>query len=351
MCQPLKQFTQFEEQLFRGIDMNEYFKLYHTNDETYKGIIYDHNHKLVACNFPVPEEVVLTPETAQNISYPVHVYKGVEGTLIRVFYYNDEWHIATSSRLDAYTSFWANHQSFGRQFEEYVESITGTPFDVFLMSLDTSLIYFFILPTQGANRLGKVEDELEKHIYLVGIQAEGKLELPDSKRLEKNAWSYLESYVIQNAQDLLDQSEQTPLIYYHLNDQSNEFKIIKYISELYALRCKLRNNCQNVPERYFELLKQDPTQATQFRSMYPESNLEFYSKQLSYVVGYIHKNYYDRYVKKEHVVIPKIYFQIMKKCHERFLETHEKTTPTVVYHIILEQDVKLILSLIRNFSN
>jgi hypothetical protein len=345
----LKQFTPFEENLYRGVDMNEQFKLYHTNDETYKGVVYDHTNNLVVCNFPVPEEIVLTHELAHTMSYPITVYKGVEGTLIRVFHYNEEWHMATSSRIDAYTSFWSNQQSFGRQFEEYVESITGTPFDVFLMSLDPTLVYFFILPTQGANRLGKLEDEIDKHVYLVGIQDQEKLQLPDPKYIQKNAWSYLESYQIQNARDLLEQNEHNPLIYYH-SDPSVQFKITKYISESYAMRCQLRNNCQNVPERYFELLKQNPEQATQFRAMYPESNLEFYSRQLSYVVGYIHKNYYDRYVKKEHVVIPKVYFQIMKKCHERFLETREKTTPTVVYHIILEQDVKLILSLIRNFS-
>jgi hypothetical protein len=334
----------FKEELFKGVEMSEHLRLYHTTDEKYKGIIFNQSYELIVSNFPIPEEVVVEPET--KFEFPVKVYKSVEGTLIRVFYYGEEWHMATSSRLDAYTSFWSNHKSFGKQFEEYVECISGTPLDVFLCSLDPSMAYFFLLPTSGVNRIGKSRDDTEKCIYLVGVYKNGKLELADSESIQPNLWSYLESTTANSIEELLEMIQENPVIHY----SSDLDKIHKYMSKGYAERCKLRNNSQDVVGRYFELLRQDPEQATKFRSMYPEANLEFYSKQLNTIAGYIHKNYYNRYVKKEYTVVPKVYFEMMKKCHERYLETREKTTSVQVYNMILEQDTKVILSLIRNFS-
>lgn len=333
----------FKEELFKGVEMNEHLRLYHTIDDKYKGIIFDQSYQLVLSNFPIPEEVVVEPKT--QLEFPLQVYSSIEGTLIRLFHYANDWQIATSSRLDAYTSFWSSSKSFGKQFEEYVEEISGTELDVFLCSLDPSLAYFLLLPTSGVNRIGKTEDEEVKRVYLVGVQKEGKLRLADSS-LGTNVWSYLESITVNNFQDLLELTGKNPLIYY----SPNLDKIQKFMSRDYADRCKLRNNSQNVAGRYFELLRTDTDQATKFRSMYPEANLEFYSKQLHAIVGYIHKNYYNRYVKKEYTIVPKIYFGIMKKCHERYLETREKTTAEQVYNLILEQETKMIMSLIRNFS-
>ncbi len=328
--------------------MNEHLRLYHTTDDKYKGIIFNQQHQLIVSNFPVPEEVVVQgkPEML-GLSFPLDLVHSVEGTLIRLFYYNEEWHMATSSRLDAYTSFWSARQSFGKQFEEYVETITGTPFEVFLCSLDIQQKYFFLLPTSGLNRLGKVQDEPVKRIYLVAVQtADNKLlygsELPE----ERNVWSYLVRTMVDSWEELLECCQRNPMIYYAPGLE----KIVKYVSAEYAQQCKLRNNNQDILAQYFELLRTDPEQATQLRATYPEANLEHYSKQLNMVVNYIHKNYYNRYVKKEYTIVPKVYFEWMKKCHEHYLETREKTTVQQVYQMIIKQDPKRIISLIRNFS-
>lgn len=341
-------FQEFKEELFKGVEMNEHLRLYHTADDRYKGIIFDQSYQLVLGNFPIPEEIVVSSEESQTISFPLKVYHSVEGTLIRLFYHNDDWHMATSSRLDAYTSFWSNRKSFGKQFEEYIEEISGTlPLDVFLCSLDPKISYFFLLPTTGVNRIGKPEDESQPKIYLVGVQIDKELRLVDSdSEVGKNVWSYLEHTCVENHQELFELVQKNPMIHY----SEKLDKIQKFMSNDYSERCKLRNNSQDVVSRYFDLLRQDPEQALKFRSMYPEANLEFYSRQLNTIVGYIHKNYYNRYVKKEYTIVPKIYFGIMKKCHEKYLQNREKTTPEQVYHIILEQDTKVILSLIRNFS-
>ena len=275
------------------------------------------------------------------------VYPSTEGSLIRVFYYKDEWHLATSSRLDAYTSFWSSRQSFGKQFETFVEMISGTPLDVFLCSLDPTLGYFFLLPTHGSNRLGKTQDDPEPKIYLVGIQTVDQQILRGEElenRFERNIWSYFEKTCIESESELTEWVQTQPVIQYESD------RILKFVSDDYTKRLKRRSNNVNILDQYISLLRTSPDEATEFRAMYPESNLEFYSKQIGLIVGYIHKNYYNRYVKKEYTIVPKIYFEIMRACHKHYLDTREKTTAEQVYKIILAQDTRKIVSLIHNFS-
>lgn len=331
--------------------MNEHLQLYHTTDEKYKGIIFDNHQKLVMTNFPVPEEIHLPgmqQELASKASFPMKVYPSTEGSLIRVFYHQNEWHLATSSRLDAYTSFWSSRESFGKQFETYVEAISGTPLDVFLCSLDPTLGYFFLLPTHGANRLGKTQDEPEPKIYLVGVQTADQQLLRGEElenRLERNLWSYFEAVQMESESELIEWVQKQPVIRYESD------RILKFVSDDYLRRLNRRSNNVNVIDQYISLLRTSPEEALEFRAMYPESNLEFYSKQLGLIVGYIHKNYYNRYVKKEYTIVPKTCFEFMKACHQHYLETREKTTPEQVYKIILSQNTRKIVSLIRNFSH
>jgi hypothetical protein len=94
----------------------------------------------------------------------------IEGSILRVYYSKDEWHISTNGRLDAFTSFWANPESFGKQFENLIFTLTREQldFDEFCCGLDQEYNYFFLLPTFENNRLGALEDIMK--FYLVGLE-------------------------------------------------------------------------------------------------------------------------------------------------------------------------------------
>jgi hypothetical protein len=339
----------------KGVEMTETLKLYHAKDDTFKGIILNHKDEHVMSNFPLPQDYIL-PDDLEKFSqevgevYPITVFAAIEGTLIRVYYYDDHWYISTSSRIDAYTSFWSTRQSFGSQFEDFVCSITGTPLEVFLCSLDKAKKYFFLLPTVGTNRLGKLPNEEPKRIYLVGIEEDDKklkygLELD---KTEHNAWSYLDEYSVDSLdhlQQIVCEQDQNYILY--LGD-----RVVKCVSQAYKDRCDLRNNEPNIIYRYIELLKNNQLDLMEkFKNMYPEVNFSGYvEKRLFLMSKYIHSSYIARYIKKEYVLLPKIYFHIMKKCHQDFLETRGKTTLEKIQQMIMEQEPKVILSLIRNFS-
>ena len=228
--------------------------------------------------------------------------------------------------------------------------------DVFLCSLDKHKKYFFLLPTIGTNRLGKpfVEDE-PKRIYLVGVEEEDRT-LKYGSNLDKsehNLWSYLEEYCMESIDQLVQKvvEEDQNVIAYLGN------RVVKCVSQAYKDRCDLRNNEPNIIYRYIELLKEQnetpeiSEKLEHLRNMYPEVNFTGYvDRRLFLMSKYIHSSYIARYIKKEYVLLSKIYFHIMKRCHQEFIETREKTTLQKVQEIIMKQEPKMILSLVRNFS-
>lgn len=346
----------FQDDSFKLIDSDDTLNLYHSKDEKIKGIITDKNNTKLVGNFPVPIEYVLPEQSEKFLSeekLPSVVFSAVEGTLMRVYNLDNKWLVSTNSRLDAEISFWSGKLSFGKQFEEYIVSISGKSFGEFLDSLDVSKKYFFILPTTGLNRIGKKwQPDESKIVYLVGVEYDGKFlygrELLDMK-FEHNCWSYLTEYNIDNYDMLLElvRDKNINLIWYEGD------KIVKCISEDYNRRCLVRNNEQNLIYRYIQLLK-EPEQKDvleELKSMYPEFRFSLLvDRKINSIVNYIHTNYVARYIKKEYVLLPKTFFIVMKKCHQRYIDTKQKTTLQEVKKILFEQDTKLLVSMLRNLS-
>lgn len=342
----------YSEELLRGVDMSENMKLYHMKNDSIKGVIFDYYNKLIISNFSVPQErviVELSQETIDQLEYPIECFSSIEGTLIRVYYHDNTWNISTSSRIDAYSSFWSSKNSFGLQFQTCVESITGSPLDVFLNSLDVNIKYFFILPTMGTNRLGRIPDNVDTNFYLVGIYKDSKyLCGTELDQTEINAWSYLKKYTIYNFDELFDlvENKHTNLIVY-----KSFHDLTKLYYESYSNFIKLRNNEPNLLYRYIELIQTDKTSANELVKMYPEIKFDLaIERKLGKIFKYIHTSYIARYIKREYITIPKIFYYIMSKCHKKYLETRTKTTLKEIEDIIMKEEPKIILSLIRNFS-
>jgi len=67
----------------------------------------------------------------------------VDGTLIRVWSYNNEWHVSTNQSIDAYQAFWSSpdKKSFGQLFEE-----TGEMLGYKFQDCDKhDLVFFFVI--------------------------------------------------------------------------------------------------------------------------------------------------------------------------------------------------------------
>ena len=68
-------------------------------------------------------------------------YPCFDGTLIRAFYHNQKWQLATRKKINAFDSHWSESLSFGELFE----NISKTPVEYLIYSLDENFAYSFLL--------------------------------------------------------------------------------------------------------------------------------------------------------------------------------------------------------------
>jgi hypothetical protein len=348
-------FTTFSEAALRGVDMSETLRLYHSKDDQYKGIIYDQSYNLVVQNFPVPKEFVFPQQRAEFLaayasdSFPLTVYEAVEGTLIRVYRHAEQWQISTSSRIDAFSSTWASPQSFGEQFAEWVESISGVPLDVFLCSLRLDRTYFFLLPTSGLNRLGKLPttEHQTREIFLVAIETDTHELLvgPQLPQDEVNLWSRTREWTVATLDEFADLAERYNLMYYRSTTE-----LVKCMTTEYARRCALRGNQVNILYRYLELYKSEAfDDCDALRSMFPEVDFEtLLFDKTDRAVRLIHQAYLNRYIHKQVIHLPKALYILIRKCHARYKATGDKTTYVTVREIFLAQHPRHILQFLAD---
>lgn len=364
--------TVLDETNLRCVDITENLKLFHNTNNKVKGIITDSHNNVIVNNFPVPIEYILSKDTntilEKNINtYPFTIYNYIEGTSIRVFKYANEWKISTTSRLDAYTSYWSNSKSFGTMFSELLTSISEKTMDDFFTSLDENNIYYFILPTFGTSRIGAKQNH--KKIFLVGIQEMNSDKIIfgeelKNKNLGENLWSYLDSYVINSREqfeELLNKNYNESTV--ENNDSTVDFcgylvydmdmkEIYRLVTESYYNRCKVRNNNSNLFLRYIQLKKNNKNLCDDLINLFPE--ISFHDEidvQFEKLCKFLHKMYINRYVYKEYIILEKKLYNILKKAHIIYLDKKNPTTIDTIKEIIYKNNPKIILSLIRNFSH
>ena len=99
------------------------------NDDEFKikscrGIVINEDNQILLKSFPYTIEYNMREhknisENINNINN-IKFYDAYEGTLVRMFYYNEKWYITTHRKLDAFKSKWASKESFGEQFEKCI---------------------------------------------------------------------------------------------------------------------------------------------------------------------------------------------------------------------------------------
>ena len=298
------------------IDLSEHLKLVNTEDGKYKGLIFDHSDQLVVSNFPVIEEIVIeNTDSKDSNDSETEYFEFIEGSILRVYYFKDEWHISTNGRLDAFTSFWANPESFGKQFENLICTLTREQldFDEFCCGLDQEYNYFFLLPTFENNRLGVLEDRMK--FYLVGLEHTedhtllSGSSLPSYTRGFTNhqLWSY-------PARITKEQAFQEGAIVF----SSITGVMTKLMTPEYKSNMDLRNNEPNLYKRYLELLCLDPIKAEQLKNMHKQVNFDYVINQaIQDLILYTYRCYVHRFIYKEQIKVSQVIHFFLGLCLAR----------------------------------
>jgi hypothetical protein len=323
----------------------------------YRGIITDANYNVVMPNLPMPEEHVVGVDSNLDLEWPITCRVAYEGTLIRVFMHKGKPFISTNKRINAGESTWATRKSFLHYFQDVV----GQDYQA---SPDYSLL--FLLPTRDGNKVGSLNDPSEPVVFLVGAYYSAErgivtkdelqewvdstqLALPDSVRLP-------ESHRVTSYEDLLDSVERmtsdTTANPFGVSCPGFMYKHMRFVSQLYAERVRIRGNTPNLKLRYYELRAEgDREDLEAFMELYPHFERENVEKEIQAVIEFIHRGYKARFVEKQYIVLPKRLFQIVSACHAQYIATRSLVTVTKVRSAVEALSPNDLLLLTRDYRH
>jgi hypothetical protein len=320
--------------------------------------------KILFDSFPYTEEYEITQpalwkQSLGNSLDQWEVFHSLEGTLLRIFWYGNNWFISTNKKLNAFKSRWSSRKSFGDMFNDALFQLTKkeNSLPYFYSKLDKNYVYFFLIRYNQENRVVcQVERDPSKQIVFIGRKP-----LEGFHPIEKN-WVHsdipiyttepLEGLTLDTLEQTLDNTDLSMyqgLILFH----KTENRQIKLLKSEYKRLALIRGNNPNIRFRYLEI-RLDPYLRKDFLDMYPLSQDLFleYENILYQIAKLIRVYYIQRYIKNKYVTLPKEEYILMKKCHEWYLSNREDNRINVskVLEILNQEDVLSIYKMIRRYQ-
>ena len=258
-----------------------------------------------------------------------------EGTLLRVFFYNDKWFISTHRKLDAFKSRWGNGETFGEIFLTCI----NCSMDEFTSRLNKYNVYFFLIRNTKGNRIVSNPPDVSI-VYHVGTLLHNEIfdtslnvGIPKQNQMTFTSVNEIRDYV-----KSCDPLKTQGLILFN-NDNSG--KNIKIVNSCYQHYNRIRNNEPNLTFRFIQLWKDRQLPIfTTFLELYPEfkekvSLLDFHSVKMA---KYLQNMYFKKFVKKEKLVFQKDEWNILKNVHAWYWADRQnrKVTFDVMYKMMLE---------------
>lgn len=270
----------------------------------------------------------------------------VEGTLIRVFYYEGKFRVATKKCIDANKSQWGSNKSFGAMFKEAVQ---GTEFKNF--QFENNKVYFFnllhpensVVFPRGKVRLDllevfRIEDN---KVYLE--QSEFKVNYRHT-----GISSYNELMEYMNSQTIESMGHQG-LVVYHKN--------APYIKQRiqFPLYTKSRKVFGNEPSLFLKFLgmRDNKEKMVEYIKYFPSSKNIFleYENELIKFVENIHRLYLDVKVFKKTITIQKNFRKLIYNLHGIYLRDRDPISYSIIMDHLMGLNHKLVEFLYNNYKN
>lgn len=262
-----------------------------------------------------------------------------DGTLVRLYNYNDTWYTSTTNCTDARKSFWSSSRSFDNMFWEIFNERAN------ISMLDKSSTYYFIL-LHNENRIvvNHVHDYL---VYLYKSNENG-----ENYNVEGLKGLFRRPVVVKstNSSDVNScfwNKKRGIVVKFSDNDQ-----IYKVDFDAYKKMKQIRGNNPNIEMRYLELINDDSSRKL-LKLYYPEHNKLFKDihKLYNNFINHIHHLYIESHV--QHVIKidnSHVYFPLVKSLHSQYKKTHKPITFIDVKQRIDSMHINIINDLFRKLE-
>ena len=331
------------------IDYPELFLIHTQHNSVYdipfvnecNGIILEKNtFKIVCYTFNKCFDIIDNQIVGQNIDINnLYIEQAIEGTLVRLFYYNNKWNVSTKKCIDAAKSKWISEKNFLQLFEECIQDWS------FMENLNISYCYSLII-THPENKI--VVDYITPIAYHISTRDLTTLNEVDTYiGISKNIRTYLKYSDFNNI--LNNIYADTSLLYeghIFIDDYYNRWKIK---TPYYNRVRNLWGNTNNRFYRYLELRK-DYNLLNEYLLYYAYDRNKFieYENKIQFLAKSILNLYLSKHVKKIDVKIPFFFSKIIYKLHGDFYKDKIKTDYNKIMLELLVLDPKKICFIMNN---
>jgi len=266
-----------------------------------------------------------------------------DGTIIRLYNYNNTWYTATTKCIDAKNSYWSSEKTFDNMFWEIFNMSNYQ-----LEELDKTHTYLFIL-IHKENRI-VVNHKYNNLIYIGRIHNETKEEdftnyfyNEEPKRcIRRTKHIPISSSTIQYPLDEYYLPDKRGIILKFLDTTTQSWQLYQYDFNHYTQIKEVRGNVPLIRLRYLELLE-EPDKLEILETNYPEYKMTFtmIKHSMNKLYKDVHNLYYQSHIKHSITVEEshKLY-KTLKQLHGQY-----KKQGTI---ITLEEVIKKINSLNKN---
>jgi hypothetical protein len=265
-----------------------------------------------------------------------------DGTVIRLYNYNDTWYTATTRCIDARKSYWSSDKTFNDMFWEIFNSSNYT-----VDNLDKTHTYMFIL-IHKENRI-VVNHKYNNLIYIGRIHNETKQEdftnyfyNEDPRRCIRRTKNIDVSSVINYPLDDYYLPDKRGVILKFFDTSNNSWKLYQYDFNHYTQIKEVRGNVPLIRMRYLELLEH-PDKLQILETNYPEYKMTFAMIKhcMNKLYKEVHNLYYQSHI-KHNITVEETHklYRTLKQLHGQY-----KKQGTI---ITLEEVTKKVNSLDKN---
>ena len=328
---------------FRIKNSGDLYLLYSKLNETpVNGIILEkETNKVVALNYPIIQDIKNKDQLLYLIEQNNTTVEYCEdGTIIRLYNYNNDWYTSTTKTINAITSYWSSSKSFDQLFWELFDK-------QYLEKLDKNSTYFFVL-LHKENRI-VVKHKTNSLVYISrmdnnNFDEDDSFIFDDNSSIRKREFIDMDRFKNIIKTDFpLSVSDKRGVIIKNKND------IYKIDFESYNVIKEIRGNNPEIRIRYLELLKK-PESCDLLEKLYKEYSVTFAFIKASVLklTKNIHRLYISSHVKHElQVTSDHIYYRTLRQLHAQYKLTNNPIKFIDVYNKLVNLDIHVIKRLLN----
>ena len=265
-----------------------------------------------------------------------------EGTLLRVYYYDNKFWVATKKCIDAKDSKWKSEKNY---YELFGEAVQNTQYNSFQFEKDK--VYFFLLKHPENTR---VFDYSSPDLLLLDtFRIENNNVLCITERENKHEINSYQELVNHINNKTLESMETQGLVICNSNNltikQRINFPLYNKISQLYG----------NEPSRYIRFLelRENMNVLKEYIQYFPEHKKLFLDYENDFIkfASEIHDLYMNVKVFKKEIIIQKNFRKLIYNIHGIYLKDRVPITVTSIINHLMTLNKKLVKFLYENYKS